>query len=69
MNSWPLDEGLIDYVDSGYGTTSDSNPYYTLNVIANPSLKIGFVGAKVAVQPDESLRQGAPIDFVPARSQ
>jgi putative iron-regulated protein len=41
VNSWPLDEGLIDYVDSGYGTTSDSNPYYTLNVIANPSLKMG----------------------------
>ena len=41
VNSWPLDEGLIDYVDSSYGTTSDSNPYYTLNVIANPSLKMG----------------------------
>ncbi len=26
---------------SSYGTTSDSNPYYTLNVIANPSLKLG----------------------------
>ena len=31
---------------------------------ANPGLRIGFVGAKVAVQPEESLRQGAPIDFV-----
>ena len=31
---------------------------------ANPSLKIGFVGAKVAVQPAESLANGAPIDFV-----
>jgi hopanoid biosynthesis associated radical SAM protein HpnJ len=31
---------------------------------ANPSLKIGFVGAKVAVQPTESLEQGLPIDFV-----
>ena len=41
VNSWPLDEGLIDYVDSGYGTTSDSNPFYTLNVIANKSLKMG----------------------------
>ena len=31
---------------------------------ANPALKIGFVGAKVAVQPNESL-QGAPaVDFV-----
>ena len=25
VNSWPLDEGLIDYVDSSYGTTSDSS--------------------------------------------
>ena len=31
---------------------------------ANPALKIGFVGAKVAVQPAESLQQGAPVDFV-----
>lgn len=31
---------------------------------ANPKLKIGMVGAKVAVQPDESLAQGSPIDFV-----
>ena len=31
---------------------------------ANPALKIGFVGAKVAVQPAESLTQGGVIDFV-----
>ena len=31
---------------------------------ANPSLKIGMVGAKVAVQPRESLLAGASIDFV-----
>ncbi len=31
---------------------------------ANPALKIGFVGAKVAVQPEESLKQGGAIDFV-----
>ncbi len=31
---------------------------------ANPLLKIGFVGAKVAVQPAESLAQGGAIDFV-----
>ncbi|MDE2517005.1 MAG: hopanoid biosynthesis associated radical SAM protein HpnJ, partial [Rhodospirillales bacterium] len=31
---------------------------------ANPSMKIGFVGAKVAVQPDESLKRGGVIDFV-----
>ena len=29
-----------------------------------PSLKIGFVGAKVAVQPAESLQKGTCIDFV-----
>ena len=31
---------------------------------AKPSLKIGFVGAKVAVQPVESLNGGSCIDFV-----
>jgi putative iron-regulated protein len=41
VNAWPLDEGLIDYVDSGaYGTASDSNPLYTVNVIANPMLRV-----------------------------
>jgi len=30
----------------------------------NPNLKIGMVGAKVAVQPDESMAKGTPIDFV-----
>ena len=41
VNSWPLDEGLIDYVDtSTYGTESDENPLFTANVIGNPKLKI-----------------------------
>jgi hopanoid biosynthesis associated radical SAM protein HpnJ len=31
---------------------------------ANPALRVGFVGAKVAVQPEESLRQAPAIDFV-----
>ncbi len=31
---------------------------------ANPNLKLGFVGARVAVQPEESLRASAAIDFV-----
>ncbi|WP_317215834.1 hopanoid biosynthesis associated radical SAM protein HpnJ [Gluconobacter sp. GP1] len=31
---------------------------------ANPKIMIGMVGAKVAVQPDESMKQGGPIDFV-----
>lgn len=41
VNAWPLDEGLIDYVDASYGTTADANPYYTANVIANPKISIG----------------------------
>lgn len=41
VNAWPLDEGLIDYVDASYGQDSESNMLYTANVIANPKLKIG----------------------------
>jgi putative iron-regulated protein len=41
VNAWPLDEGLIDYVEGAYGNASDSNPYYTANVIANRRLKVG----------------------------
>lgn len=40
VNAWPLDEGLIDYVDSGYGTESDENSLYTANVIANAKMEI-----------------------------
>ncbi len=40
VNAWPLDEGLIDYVDASYGTESDDNALYTANVIANPSISI-----------------------------
>jgi putative iron-regulated protein len=41
VNSWPLDEGLIDYVSSSYGTESAENDLYTANVIANKTLIIG----------------------------
>ncbi len=40
VNSWPLDEGLIDYVAASYGTESDENSLYTANVIANTSIQI-----------------------------
>jgi putative iron-regulated protein len=40
VNAWPLDEGLIDYVDAAYGTESDENELYVANVIANKTLKI-----------------------------
>ncbi len=42
VNAWPLDEGLIDYVDgNSYGYESDINAWYGANIIANPSLNIG----------------------------
>jgi putative iron-regulated protein len=40
VNAWPLDEGLIDYVDGAYGTESDSNPLYVANIIANPKIMV-----------------------------
>lgn len=36
VNAWPLDEGLIDYVDSSYGGPSDENELAALNVVATP---------------------------------
>jgi putative iron-regulated protein len=41
VNSWPLDEGLIDYVAEAYGTESPENELYVANVIKNVSLTIG----------------------------
>jgi putative iron-regulated protein len=53
VNAWPLDEGLIDYVDAGYGTVSDENDLYTANVIASPKLKIGGKEVDVStISPD-----------------
>lgn len=40
VNAWPLDEGLIDYVDASYGTENDTNSLYVANVIANPTISI-----------------------------
>ena len=36
VNAWPLDEGLIDYVDDRYAASADENPGVRANVIANP---------------------------------
>ncbi|MBO9395163.1 peptidase [Shimia sp. R9_2] len=40
VNAWPLDEGLIDYVDASYGGPTDENPLAALNVVANATLDI-----------------------------
>ena len=45
VNAWPLDEGLIDYVDESYGSESDENSLYTANLIANASITVN--GEKV----------------------
>ncbi|UTH48635.1 peptidase [Loktanella salsilacus] len=39
-NAWPLDEGLIDYVDATYGGATDENEFAVLNVVANPSFTL-----------------------------
>ena len=39
VNAWPLDEGLIDYVDAGY-FGSGENAQANLNVIATPSFEL-----------------------------
>lgn len=40
VNAWPLDEGLIDYVDGTYGGPTDENQLAALNVIANPTFTL-----------------------------
>ncbi|EEX09888.1 hypothetical protein SL1157_1935 [Ruegeria lacuscaerulensis ITI-1157] len=40
VNAWPLDEGLIDYVDAAYGGVTDENALAALNVIANPTFQL-----------------------------
>lgn len=40
VNAWPLDEGLIDYVDASYGGPSDENEFAALNVIANATFTL-----------------------------
>ena len=43
VNAWPLDEGLIDYVDASYGGPTDENEFAALNVIANPTFTVAGV--------------------------
>ncbi len=57
VNAWPLDEGLIDYVDvKVYGEESDENELFTANVIANPALKIGTMTIDASVITPELVR-------------
>lgn len=44
VNAWPLDEGLIDYVDQSYGSENDENTLYAANVIANATVIVNGEG-------------------------
>ena len=48
VNSWPLDEGLIDYTAASYGEESDNNYFYTANIIANELIDIGGISVDAA---------------------
>ncbi|MEM7707320.1 MAG: imelysin family protein [Pseudomonadota bacterium] len=56
VNAWPLDEGLIDYVDASYGQQSDANPLYSVNVIANAAPLINGEAVDAAEISGELLR-------------
>lgn len=40
LNAWPLDEGLIDYVDNNYYEHELGNPGAQANLVANTSLQV-----------------------------
>jgi putative iron-regulated protein len=57
VNAWPLDEGLLDYVADTYGDSSDMNPLYTLNLIAEDEIRIGARQIDARVIDDALLRE------------
>ena len=66
VNSWPLDEGLIDYVAAAYGTESAENKYYVANVIANPTLTAGGKTLDASTIDAKLLRSLQEVDDVEA---
>lgn len=65
VNSWPLDEGLIDYVAEAYGSENPENEYYAANIIANPTLKIGgktIDAKKITPELLESLQEAGGVE-------
>ncbi|MEM7121529.1 MAG: imelysin family protein [Pseudomonadota bacterium] len=67
VNAWPLDEGLLDYVEVvSYGEESDENPYYTANVVANAHMHIGGVEIDASTIDMSLLQELHEIDGVEA---
>ncbi len=66
VNAWPLDEGLIDYVDGAYGNESEENPFYAANIIANT--KVTVAGEEIdatEITPEllsEKLQEAGEVD-------
>ncbi|MGR3271091.1 peptidase [Thalassococcus profundi] len=53
VNAWPLDEGMIDYVDASYGGATDANELAALNIIATPEPMIaGQTVDATSITPD-----------------
>ena len=57
VNAWPLDEGLIDYVDASYGGPSDENEFSALNVVASPSFNLSGTDIDAAAITPEFLSE------------
>ena len=67
VNAWPLDEGLIDYVDEGlYGSTNDQNAFYAVNVVANPELKAAGKSIDASTIDAQLLRELHEVDEIEA---
>jgi putative iron-regulated protein len=67
VNSWPLDEGLIDYVDvSHYGSDREDNVMFVANVIANRHLTVGGKPIDAARIDEKLIRALHEIDDVEA---
>ncbi|MEO0543280.1 MAG: imelysin family protein [Pseudomonadota bacterium] len=67
VNAWPLDEGLIDYVDMDYyGEDSEENGFFRANIVANPSVSVGGSQLDASVINADLLQQLHEIDGVEA---
>ena len=67
VNAWPLDEGLIDYVDTAfYGEESAENGFYRANVVAERELEVGGVTVDATEITPELLERLHEIDGVEA---
>jgi len=67
VNSWPLDEGLIDYVASGEeGDRASENRYSNANIIANAELTVGGKSLSTATLDQALLRSLHELDEVEA---